>query len=276
MNPYEQNHSLNPKEVQQFSSISDQWWDENGPFAPLHALNPTRIDYIIGQICQNFDKYVNKSSSDALLQSSLSNKLEGLEILDAGCGGGLVCEPLARLGAQVTGIDADENAIKIARDHADMLAQDFAQPITYEIGTSESLLANSTAQKPHKQYDIVLGLEIIEHVNNPEQFVQSLFDLTKPGGIIIFSTLNRTLKSYLLGIIAAEYIAKWVPKGTHTWKQFVKPHEIAHMIRKADGEITDITGIIYQIFSKNFALSKTDLDNNYILTAKKPAQSESP
>lgn len=185
--------TVNPKEIHNFENMANEWWDVNGKLKPLHKLNPTRIDYLKCQICTHFDR----------------KNIKDLSVLDVGCGGGLVCEPLAQMGAQVTGIDAGKTAVKIAIEHA----ADSGLDITYKCETSTD----------HKgQYDVVLALEIIEHVDNVDDFVESVCKLVKPNGLIIFSTLNRTGKSFALGIVAAEYILRWLPQETHNWKKIRK------------------------------------------------------
>lgn len=236
-------NTINAQEIQNFSKDSDHWWDEAGPFKPLHLLNPTRLSYFKSQICEHFD--LNKASS---------KPYKKLDIIDVGCGGGLVCEPMARLGANVTGIDADSNAINVAKEHAEQ--SDLK--INYEATSSENV---------KKKYDVVLALEIIEHVDNPELFVKSIINLCKPDGIIIFSTLNRTPKSYALGIIAAEHILRWVPQGTHSWKKFVKPSELSKLIRNNKAVPKDLSGMIYNPFNKEFSISKSRIEVNYFLTA---------
>lgn len=232
--------NLNPKEIAQFAKDSSYWWDPNGPFRPLHKLNPVRIEFIRDQILEHFQA------------DTLSNR----SIIDIGCGGGLVCEPFVRMGAAVTGIDADENAISVATDHA--ASQDLS--IKYIHGTAEEV---------PQTFDVVLALEIIEHVPDPEAFVQTCFNLCNPGGIIIFSTLNRTAKSYALGIVAAEYILNWVPKGTHNWKQFMKPSELARHVRGAGGVVKDVAGLRYHPLSDRFSVDAHDMDVNYFLVAGK-------
>jgi len=238
-------NSVDQKEIQQFSKDSAHWWDENGPFAPLHRLNPVRLSYIKSQICEHFDRDMNALDS-----------FKGLDILDVGCGGGLVCESLARLGANTTGADADAQAIAVAKAHA----LDNGLTITYE---------NKPAEDLKKKFDVVLALEIIEHVNDPADFVESVSTLAKPGGLVIFSTLNRNPKSFLLGIVAAEYLLRWVPAGTHTWKKFIKPSELSRFSRAADLKPHNITGLIFNPVKNEFSLSKNDIDVNYLLTAKK-------
>jgi len=185
----------------------------------------------------------------------MTNSVDQKEI-HVGCGGGLVCEPLARLGANATGADADAQAIEVAKKHA----KESGLKIKYE---------NKPAEQIKKQFDVVLALEIIEHVSCPEDFVESVCALVKPGGLVIFSTLNRNPKSFLLGIIAAEYILKWVPKGTHSWKKFIKPSELSRYIRNAYLRPHDIKGLVFNPLKDEFSLSGNDLDVNYLLTAKK-------
>jgi len=238
-------NSVDRSEIQQFSKDSAHWWDENGAFAPLHRLNPVRLSYIKAQICNHYARDVN--ALDAL---------KGLSVLDVGCGGGLVCEPLARLGGNVSGADADAQAIEVAKAHA---AQSGLK-VKYE---------NKPAEQIKKQFDVVLALEIIEHVNDPAEFVESISKLVKPGGLAIFSTLNRNPKSFLLGIVAAEHILRWVPKGTHSWQKFIKPSELSGFSRAAGLKPSDITGLIFNPIKNEFSLSHNDIDVNYLLTTKK-------
>lgn len=237
-------NSVDQTEIQQFSKDSSTWWDEKGAFAPLHRLNPVRLNYIKDQICTHYNRDIQ--GLDAL---------KGLDILDIGCGGGLVCEPLARLGGNVSGADADAQAIDVAKAHA----AENGLEITYE---------NKPAEDIQKKFDVVLALEIIEHVTDPAEFVKSVSGLVKPGGLVIFSTLNRNPKSFLLGIVAAEFILRWVPKGTHSWKKFIKPSELSRFARQSDLKPHNITGLIYNPVRDVFSLSKTDIDVNYFLTSK--------
>lgn len=258
----------NAEEVRKFTKDAPRWWDEDGPFAPLHRLNPVRMDYIRARIIA----HTGRSNAESF------SPLDGLNILDVGCGGGLVCEPLARMGAQVTGLDADPVAIAVARQHAAETGLD----ITYKNETANSLLSSlhgSSVQSmdhTHKAcddssgFDVVLALEIIEHVDDPQAFVRSCTSLLKPDGLIIFSTLNRTPKAYALGVIAAEYLLRWVPRGTHEWKKFVKPSELAAALRTAGLTPQDVTGMTYNPFKSAFELSKNDLDVNYFLSATRP------
>ncbi|MCB9991694.1 MAG: bifunctional 2-polyprenyl-6-hydroxyphenol methylase/3-demethylubiquinol 3-O-methyltransferase UbiG [Rhodospirillales bacterium] len=238
--------SINPQEIEHFAKDSAHWWDEDGPFRPLHRMNPVRMDYICGQIRQHYG-----------LRRDDLKAFGKLELLDIGCGGGLVCEPLARLGGRVTGIDADANAIAVAKTHA------------AENGLSINYL-NGSAEDLKETFDVVLALEIIEHVNNPEQFVQDCTALCKPGGIVIFSTLNRTPQSYAMGIVAAEHVLRWVPRGTHQWKKFIQPAELARAIRHAGATSKDLKGITFNALDGNFKLSSENMSVNYMMTAEKP------
>jgi 2-polyprenyl-6-hydroxyphenyl methylase/3-demethylubiquinone-9 3-methyltransferase len=237
--------SVNAQEVSKFSKDASHWWDENGPFAPLHRLNPARLSYIKAQICGHY----------GLDEQSLK-PFKDLTILDIGCGGGLVCEPLARMGGDVTGIDADPVAIDVAKNHA----ADAGLKIQYH---------NKSAEELKTKYDAVLALEIIEHVDDPAAFVKACTKLLKPGGIIIFSTLNRTAKSFAFGIVAAEYILNWVPRGTHDWKKFIRPSELSKHVKAAGLTPQNISGLSYSPLENDFRISKTDTSVNYFLSAAK-------
>jgi 2-polyprenyl-6-hydroxyphenyl methylase/3-demethylubiquinone-9 3-methyltransferase len=249
--------TVDQQEIQAFSNDAKDWWNPKGPFAPLHRLNPLRMGYIRGQICDHFG-----------LDHHNLKPFKGLKILDVGCGGGLVCEPLARLGGTVTGIDADPVAIDVAKDHgkASGLSITYLNEDSIEHGNPSPYPSPSG----RGNYDIITALEIIEHVTDPAAFIASLQKLLKPEGILIISTLNRTAKSYALGIVAAEYILGWVPKGTHDWKKFVKPSELAGYLRQNNLKPTETSGLIFNPLRGEFALSKTDLDVNYFMTAKSP------
>ena len=233
-------NTINTQEISHFAKDSANWWDEDGAFAPLHKLNPIRLSYIKKQIEEH------------------KGGVKDLEILDIGCGGGLVCEPLTRLGAKVTGIDGDAQAIDVAKTHA----SENNLKINYLSGDAANLLQSK------KRYDVVLALEVIEHVDNTEEFIQILTKLVKPNGLIILSTLNRTAQSFVLGIVAAEYLLNWVPRGTHSWKKFLKPSEIHVMLHRHNFELSDITGLNYKPLQKQFKLSQK-IDVNYFITAKK-------
>lgn len=245
-------NTVDAREIQNFSKDSAHWWDEKGPFAPLHRLNPARMEYIKAQICAHFN-----------LEEQSTKPFEKLSALDIGCGGGLVCEPMARLGANITGIDADTQAIDVAQAHA----KEHDLPISYQATTSEALLEEK------ERFDVVLALEIVEHVADLDGFIQNCVDLCKPDGLLIFSTLNRTPKSFALGIVAAEYILRWVPQGTHNWKKFIKPSELSQSLRKAGAHPCNVTGLVHTPLNGEFHLSETDMGVNYFLSATNPSQS---
>lgn len=235
------NSTIDSEEVAQFAAIADQWWDENGPFKPLHRLNPVRIAYLRDQIMARL------------------GKVTGISIADIGCGGGLVTEPFARLGANVTGVDAAHENIKAAKNHA----KEVGLSITYLATTAEKLAAEG------QKFDVVFALEIVEHVSDVGLFIESVTKLVKPSGLLVLSTLNRTPKSFALGIVAAEYILRWMPRGTHDWKKFLKPSELAGHLDDNGFKPVDVTGLVYAPLSREFRLDKNDLDVNYFLTAFK-------
>ncbi len=232
--------TIDTNEIAHFTKDSAHWWNLDGPFAPLHKMNPVRMSYILDQIRLHYP----------------SRKITDINVIDIGCGGGLACEPLARLGANVTGVDADEQAIEVAQKHAISGSLD----IRYINGASEDI---------KKQYDVVLALEIIEHVKDPAEFVSQCEQLVKPGGLLIMSTLNRTIKSMLGGVIAAEYVLKWVPQGTHDWKKFIKPSELSRMLRAQNMSVQRVSGICYNPIEDQFALNQNNLSINYLLSATK-------
>jgi 2-polyprenyl-6-hydroxyphenyl methylase/3-demethylubiquinone-9 3-methyltransferase len=239
--------TINPAEVEQFSRIAEQWWDENGKFKPLHRINPLRISYIKTRAAENFS--MNEKQA-----------LSGRTLLDIGCGGGLISEPMARLGAKVTGLDASEKNIAVATLHA----QQSRLTINYRCGSAEDLAATGA------RYEIVLALEVIEHVDHLDLFYDALTALLAPGGMLILSTLNRTTKSYLLGIIGAEWVMRWLPRGTHDWQKFVKPSEMQRALTKRGLEISDVTGMAFRPQNWEFVLKSNDLDVNYLLVARRP------
>ena len=234
------NSTRDEREIAHFAETSAQWWDEHGPYAPLHRMTSARMRF---------------------LKQALGD-VKGKAILDVGCGGGLMCEPLARLGAKVTGIDADAQAIATASAHA--ARQDLN--ITYINGAAEDLVQRG------KTFDVVMGLEVVEHVSNPELFVEMLAQLVRPGGLVVMSTLNRTWKSYALGIIAAERVLRWVPAGTHDWQKFLKPSELARMAEQNHLAVQQLMGLVYRPLTGDFELAPHDLDVNYFLVASAPAK----
>jgi 2-polyprenyl-6-hydroxyphenyl methylase/3-demethylubiquinone-9 3-methyltransferase len=236
--------TVDPAEIERFSRIADEWWDPTGKFAPLHRLNPVRIAYIRDRVAAHWQR-------DALN----GEPLKDLSLLDIGCGGGLLSEPMTRLGASVTGVDASARNIATASVHA--AQQDLS--IDYRQGTAEAL-AESGAQ-----FDVVLALEIVEHVADVDLFLRSCGRLVKPGGLLFLSTLNRTAKAWALAIAGAEYVLGWLPRGTHDWKKFLKPSEVARGLRAGGIEPQEIVGVVYAPLSRKWSLNRNDLDVNYML-----------
>jgi 2-polyprenyl-6-hydroxyphenyl methylase/3-demethylubiquinone-9 3-methyltransferase len=235
--------TVSHEEISRFAGESSGWWDEGGAYASLHRLNPLRIEFIRDRIAAHTGR-----------DPRAAEPLSGLRILDTGCGGGLVCEPLRRLGADVTGIDADDSAIAVASTHAQNMGLD----IDYKPIPTDQLIA----EKP-EPFDVVLALEIVEHVSDPALFMRHCAELCRKGGLVITSTLNRTPKSFALGVIAAEYILRWVPRDTHNWKKFLKPAELARAARPCGLRQSEIKGMIFDPRSGEFKLSDADIDVNY-------------
>ncbi len=243
-----QSPSIDPAEVARFSAQAAHWWDTNGPFRPLHKFNPARLGYIRDQLCTHFGR-----------DGRAPAPLNGLRLLDIGCGGGLVCEPMARLGAEVVGADASHENIGAARAHAQ--AQGLG--IDYRHASAENLA------QAGELFDIVLNLEVIEHVADRSAFLAACTHLLKPGGLMVLATLNRTLKAYGLAVLGAEYVLGWLPRGVHDWNKFITPEELSALIAAQGLSVTGRTGVSYQIFTGRWALSP-DLDVNYMLCAVKP------
>lgn len=240
--------TVDPGEVERFARIADEWWDPRGKFAPLHRLNPVRLAFIRDRAAAHWQR-------DPLS----GHPLQGLSVLDIGCGGGLLCEPMTRLGGQVTGIDAAERNLDTARRHA--AGQDLA--IDYRATTAEALAESGV------QFDVVLALEIVEHVADVELFLQSVGRLTRPGGLVFLSTLNRTAKAWALAIAGAEYVLRWLPRGTHDWRKFLKPSEAVRGLRHGGVSAQEIVGIVYNPLSRDWSVDKRDLDVNYMLYGSK-------
>ena len=238
--------TINKEEIQKFSKLANEWWDVNGKFKPLHMFNPVRIEYITEKIKQHF-----KISNDK------ANFLNGINILDIGCGGGLISEPLARLGGKVTGIDASEKNIKVAKMHS--IKSDLQ--INY--------INKSPEQLEYKEkFDVILNLEIVEHVDNVDLYIKSCYNLLKKDGLMFTATLNRTLMSYLKAIIGAEYILRWLPVGTHDWNKFLKPEELAKLLQDRKFSIIDIKGLEFNPILNKW--KRTDnLSVNYIISSLK-------
>jgi 2-polyprenyl-6-hydroxyphenyl methylase/3-demethylubiquinone-9 3-methyltransferase len=238
--------TINKEEIQKFSKLADEWWDVNGQFKPLHMFNPIRIEYITDKIKQHFKINDNKT-----------NFLDGLNILDIGCGGGLISEPMARLGGSITGIDASEKNIKVAKIHS----QKSRLKINYLNKSPEQL-------NDIEKFDIILNLEIVEHVDNVSLYIESCHKLLKKGGLMFTATLNRSLMSYFKAIIGAEYILRWLPIGTHDWNKFLKPEVLEAKINKLNFSTVDVTGLSFNPLLKSWKQNK-DLSVNYIITSKK-------
>lgn len=241
--------TIDPREVAKFEAMAEEWWDPQGKFKPLHMLNPCRLDYITAQIIAEFD-----------LDRSQSSPLSGLKLLDIGCGGGLLCEPMARLGATVTGVDAAERNIPIARLHAEKSGLE----ITYLHGTAEALAAEG------RQFDVILNMEVIEHVASPSDYLDACAALLRPGGLMITSTINRNPKSYMMAILGAEHIMRWLPKGTHEWAKFITPEELFGLLRGAGLTPVDQKGFRFHPLSWSWSLSDRDMSVNYVTAATKP------
>ena len=238
--------TVNKEEIQKFSKIADEWWDTEGKFKPLHMFNPIRIKYIKDKCISHFK-----------LNENHLKPLTSLEFLDIGCGGGLISEPMCRLGAKVTGIDASSKNI----DVADIHAKKNNLSINYINTSPEKNLIN-------KKFDVILNLEIIEHVDNVDLFLESSSKLLKANGIIFIATINRTFESYLKAIVGAEYILRWLPIGTHEWNKFLKPDEIHKKLQKLNFKNIETDGFNFNLFSQNWKKSK-DCSVNYIIVAEK-------
>lgn len=244
--------NLDPAEVARFQALAKAWWDPTGKFRPLHQIGPTRLTFVRDQLARHFGR-----GTGGL------RPLQGLSVLDVGCGGGLMSEPLARLGARVTGIDPGEKNVAIARGHAE--PQGLA--IDYRVATVEELVAAG------ERYDAVVCLEVVEHVPDVGAFVKSCTDLVRPGGMLVLSTINRTMKSYALAIVAAEYVLGWLPRGTHQWERFVTPDELTRHMAAAGLTDPRLEGFVYSPLRDAWSLS-SDTDVNYLASAAKPTALE--
>ncbi len=241
--------TVDPAEIEKFQAMAAEWWDENGKFKPLHMLNPCRLDYITNQIAGEFDRDLKTEKPFA-----------GLRILDIGCGGGLLAEPMARLGADVVGADAAERNIPVAQVHAEQSGL----TIDYRHTTAEAMAEAS------EQFDVVLNMEVVEHVASPIDYLIACRQLLKPGGLQICSTLNRNPKSYMMAIIGAEHVMRWLPKGTHEWSKFITPDELFDLLRKAGLTPVDRKGFVFNPIKWSWSLSDRDLSVNYVTASTKP------
>jgi 2-polyprenyl-6-hydroxyphenyl methylase/3-demethylubiquinone-9 3-methyltransferase len=237
--------SVDPAEVARFSAIADQWWDPRGKFAPLHRINPVRIGFIRDELCAHFG-----------LDAASPAPLSGLRLLDIGCGGGLLSEPLARLGASVTGVDASEKNIKTAKTHADRMGV----TIDYRHGSAELLHAAG------ETFDAVMNMEVVEHTADPAAFLSITGSLVRPGGVMVVSTINRTARAFALAIVGGEYILRWLPRGTHQLDKFLKPDEIADALTPMGFAVRPPAGVVYNPLTGAWSIGR-DTSVNYMLVA---------
>jgi 2-polyprenyl-6-hydroxyphenyl methylase / 3-demethylubiquinone-9 3-methyltransferase len=242
--------TVDPAEIEKFQAMAAEWWDENGKFKPLHMLNPCRLDYTTNQIAGEFDRD---------LKTPLPFK--GLRILDIGCGGGLLSEPMARLGAEVVGADAAAGNIPVAQVHAEQSGL----TIDYRHTTAEAMA------EAGEQFDVVLNMEVVEHVASPIDYLIACRQLLKPGGLQICSTLNRNPKSFMMAIVGAEHVMRWLPKGTHDWSKFITPDELFDLLRNAGLTPVDRKGFVFNPITWSWRLSDRDLSVNYVTASTKPA-----
>ena len=237
--------SVDAAEIAKFSRLSDEWWDPKGKMAPLHKINPLRLGYIRDAACRKFERNVKSL-----------NSLAGLRMLDIGCGAGLLCEPFSRLGAEVVGVDPSATNIAVAKLHAEraQLSIDYRCTVVEELD-------------PLERFDIVLAMEVVEHVVDVGAFLDRCALLLKPGGMMVVSTLNRNWKSFALGIVAAEYVLRWLPRGTHQWDKFVTPEELTQYLARNRLAITEQSGVTYNPLADRWGLSP-DMDVNYMVIAE--------
>lgn len=241
--------TVDPSEVAKFEAMAAEWWDPKGKFKPLHLMNPCRLDYITRQIAGEFNRDL-----------STDRPFEGLRLLDIGCGGGLLSEPMARLGATVVGADAAAGNIPVAQVHAEQSGLE----IDYRNVTAEALA------EAGEQFDVVLNMEVVEHVADPQAYLTACQQLLKPGGLMICSTINRNPKSFAMAIVGAEYIMRWLPKGTHEWHKFITPDELVSLIQNAGLEPVDRKGFVFNPVSWQWKISDRDLSVNYVTASVKP------
>ncbi len=241
-------NTIDPKEVAKFEAMATEWWDTDGKFKPLHMLNPTRLDYIVEQIAAEFTRNL-----------SIKNPFKDLRILDIGCGGGLLSEPMARLGATVVGADAAERNIPVAQIHAEQSGL----KIDYRHTSAEAIVQTG------ETFDVILNMEVVEHVADPLGFLTACKDLLKPNGLMLCSTINRNPKSYLMAIIGAEHIMRWLPKGTHEWDKFITPDELFELIKSAGLNPVDRKGFVFNPFKWSWSISDKDLSVNYVTASIK-------
>jgi len=243
-----QTNTVDPSEIAKFEAMAAEWWDPKGKFKPLHMMNPVRLQYITDQISAEFDRDMTQDKP-----------FEGLRILDIGCGGGLLCEPMARLGATVIGADAAERNIPVARIHAEHSKLD----IDYRHTTAEAMADAG------EQFDVVLNMEVVEHVADPLGYLTACQQLLKPGGLHLCSTINRNPKSFAMAIVGAEYVMRWLPKGTHEWNKFIPPEELFDLMTQAGMKPVDKKGYVFDFLRFTWSISDRDLSVNYVTAALK-------
>ncbi|WP_071675871.1 bifunctional 2-polyprenyl-6-hydroxyphenol methylase/3-demethylubiquinol 3-O-methyltransferase UbiG [Nioella nitratireducens] len=241
-------NTVDDAEIAKFEAMAAEWWDPKGKFEPLHMMNPVRLDYITSQIAAEYGRDLHDD-----------RPFEGLRILDIGCGGGLLSEPMARLGATVVGADAAERNIPVAQIHAEQSGLE----IDYRHTTAEAMAAAG------EQFDVVLNMEVVEHVADPLAYLTACQQLLKPGGLMLCSTINRNPKSFAMAIVGAEYVMRWLPKGTHDWQKFITPQELFDLIAKAGLDPVDRKGYVFNPISWQWSISDRDLSVNYVTASVK-------
>lgn len=240
--------NIDPGEIAKFEAMAAEWWDLNGKFKPLHMMNPCRLGYVVDQIAAEFGR-----------DPAQPNAFAGLRILDIGCGGGLLCEPMARLGATMVGVDPAERNIPVARIHAEKMGLE----IDYRATSAEALA------EAGESFDAVLNMEVVEHVPDPAAYLGACARLVRPGGLMVCSTINRNPKSFMMAIVGAEHVMRWLPKGTHEWSKFLTPDELAGMIAAAGLEVVDRKGFVFNPVTWSWSISGRDLSVNYVTCAVK-------
>jgi 2-polyprenyl-6-hydroxyphenyl methylase / 3-demethylubiquinone-9 3-methyltransferase len=240
--------SVDTAEIAKFEAMAAEWWNPSGKFKPLHMLNPCRLDYITRAVAMQFDRDLTEP-----------RPFEGLRLLDIGCGGGLLCEPMARLGAEVVGADAAARNIPVAQLHAEQSGL----AIDYRHTTAEALAEAGEA------FDVVLNMEVVEHVADPASYLTSCAALLRPGGLMICSTINRNAKSFAMAIVGAEWVMRWLPKGTHEWRKFITPDELRDLIQRTGLNVVDRTGMVFDPIRWSWSLSPRDMSVNYVTASVK-------
>jgi 2-polyprenyl-6-hydroxyphenyl methylase/3-demethylubiquinone-9 3-methyltransferase len=241
-----QTAGVDQAEIAKFGAMAEEWWDPNGKFKPLHMMTPCRQGYAVAQIAAQYGR-----------DPKSLRPFDGLRILDIGCGGGLLSEPMARLGAEVVGADAAARNIPIARLHAEKMGLD----IDYRVTTAEALV------EAGEQFDAVLNMEVVEHVPDPQGFLDACAALVRPGGLMVTSTINRNPKSYVVAIVGAEQVMRWLPRGTHDWAKFITPGELQTMLERAGLDFVDAKGFVFNPLRWEWRISERDLTVNYVTTA---------